>query len=288
MFQDFFGVKAQVFLPGRQGALQVGEHGILEIPGEVTPRFFHLVVLVPREARVTFAQKDVGTELGEYDSLIQKEGRNGHVLYRPAHPIEVKRVGKNVWTSWHQQNPNRVDCWYLGETGELQLFQIGVITHDDGKTFRLLGEPRWGGQLFRSSTGYIPKPGKLKWGPLGTSRYPIFVDHGFQWLLSGATLPTWNGRAEEVDLPLSEIPPGNHARVDWYVPFAGQTGQGIAKLRNGGSAWVHGSDVQEDPDPDGIKRVFHNELVSFEGEPQQWGTKKDAPPKLVGVRRVRS
>lgn len=263
----------------------MGEHGILEM--EASPQVFHLVVLVPETVRVTIAQKDVGTTLGEYTSLIQKEGYGGHVLYRPTHPIQVKRVGKNVWTSWHQENPNRVDCWHLGENGELQLFQIGVITHDDGETFRILGEPRWKGQLFQSATGYAPKAEDPKWGPLGPSRYPIFVDPGFQWLLSGARLPLWEGRNEEIDLPLSKVPPGKFARISWYVSFGGQSGQGIAILADGSSAWVHGSDIQEDPDPDGIKRLYHNELVSFVGEPRQWGTKKDAPPKLVEVRRVR-
>jgi hypothetical protein len=200
----------------------------------------------------------------------------------------VKRVGKNVWTSWHQEHPNRVDCWCLGKSGELQLFQIGVITHDDGVTFRLLGEPRWKGQLFRKPTGYAPKPEGSKWGPLGPSRLPIFVDHGFQWLLSGATLPEWNGKEGELDPPLGNIPSENHARVNWYVPFGGQTGQGIAILQDGSSAWVHGIDVLDPADIDGIKRLYHNELVSFEGRPQQWGTKKDAPPKIVGVRHARS
>lgn len=291
-FNGFGGVKAMVSTVSSNNEegklLVIGGHGVLSIPDGEKPGAFQLRLLVPETARITFAQKDVGRELGEYTGLNQVGILGNDTVYRLPYPIKVERIGGNVWTSWHREHPNRVDCWYLGETGELQLFQIGIITHDDGKTFRLLGEPRWKGQLFRSSTGYAHKPADPKWGALGVSRYPIFGEHGFQWLLSTARLAEWKGRDEEIDPPLAEVPSGNYARVQWYIPFAGQTGQGIAILPDGNSCWVHGADIQEAPDPDGIKRLYHGELVSFKGPPQKWGTKQGAPPKLVGVRRARS
>lgn len=284
-FLEFHGVKAQVFTPAKQSALDVKEHGILDIPEMTNPSSFSIKILVPNSARIAICQKDIGTTHGEYGSLDQEE-IEGFVVYTPKNPFQVRRERNKTWVLWHQDTPNRVDCWYLGETGELELFQIGVITHDNGEPFRLLGEHRWKGKLFEGATGYAAKPESPKWGELGPSRQAIFIEYGFQYLLGSTDLNTWNGTQEELEPPLGEIPSKQHARISWYVPFAGRNGQGIATLQDGNSAWVHGADILNPPDTDGIKRLFHGDLISFVGAPEKWGTKEGAPPKLSEVTRV--
>ena len=52
---------------------------------------------------------------------------------------------------------------------------------------------------------------------------------------------------------MDEIPEG-YARVQWFKTFGGQKGQGIAIMPSGESIWIHGNDLQVEPDADGIKR----------------------------------
>ena len=58
--------------------------------------------------------------------------------------------------------------------------------------------------------------------------------------------------------------PEDAARINWYSPFGGQTGQGIAILRDGSSAWVHGRDILDEPDKD-VQRLYFNDLIKFAG-----------------------
>ncbi|MDO8424441.1 MAG: hypothetical protein Q7S70_00695 [bacterium] len=289
-FKKFInGVTASVVLlnKGRQQILEIGENGVLTIPVGVTPNAFSLL-LHTEETRVVFAQKNVGEDKGGYNDLFP-EGIVEGQIFSP--PIQVMRAGENVWTSWHQEKTNRMDCWLVGIEGCLELFQIGVITHDDGQTFRLLGESRWQGQIFRdpASDELVAKPDKPKWGPLGwnpgESRAGIRENPDFQDLLANAAIPIWEGTPEELNPPLSPIPDGTFARIDWYVPFAGQKGQGIAKDQKGNSYWIHGQDVAVPPDADGIRRLYHNDLISYILVHQNWGT-KTGPAKLLGVKKV--
>jgi len=197
------------------------------------------------------------------------------------------RKGPNVWTSWHQDNSNRVDCWQLLVDGTLALFQIGVITHDDGRTWRLHGERRWRGKLFRSGDELVAAPDDWKWGPFKTWEQ-IFNYPAFKKLSQEAQLQEWIGSPEGLNPPLEQVPDIGLGVVEWYVPFAGQTGQGIVNLHpnQGTKAWVHGIDIQEEPDPDGVKRLVRGDIVAFEGEPQKWGKKEGAPPKIVKVTKV--
>lgn len=286
------GIGAQVFLPesGPESPLEIDEKGgILAIPKGCQPTGFHLTLMTTRETRVVIAQKNVGRKRGKYlRNFLDCFGpTNELVVWTMYEPIQVSRAGSNVWTVWHSKRPNRVDCWLLKEDGRLQLWQVGVITHDDGKTFRLLTEPRWKGKVFKASSIVAPpddpKWGKIAWDP-GESRNAIREHPEFQALLASANLQSWNGSPEELDPPLGEIP-FSHARVDWYIPFAGQKGQGIAKLTDGSSAWISGENLDIQPDPDGIKRLWHNDLVSFFGLHHGWGTKK-GPPKLIRAKKI--
>lgn len=278
-----------VLLEGKPDYLDIQDQGILSIPDGLKPSGFNLVLLVPDE-RFVIVQKNVGHKGGAYHQYaLSQNTNNGNgvqtwILYDP---IQVMRVGGNVWTAWHQQKPNRVDVWRLEKDGLLELVQVGIITHDDGTTFRILGEPRWRGKLFRSNgLGYVGKPENQKWGPLSPkgTRDGIFGNAEFQRLCDTATIPEWNGSNDELEIPLLPVPGPGLARVEWYIPFAGQTGQGIAILQDGSPAWVHGANIQKDPDPDGIKRLWRNDLISYTGMPEKWGTKKGSPPKIVGVR----
>lgn len=289
------GVGVEVILPGKRWAespLEIGEHGILAVPAGLQPAGFHLVLITAREARAIIAQKDVSQENGGYFRRSLDCFRSNELVIWTMHePIRVSRAGQNVWTVWHSERPNRVDCWLLKEDGRFQLWQVGVVTHDDGLTFRLLVEPRWTGQIFKAPNpngGLMAKPDNPKWGKIlwspGESRRAIREHPKFQSLLASANLPTWNGLAEDLDPPLGKIPLGNFARVDWYIPFSGQKGQGIAKLADGSAAWVSGESLDIPPDEDGIKRLFHCDLISFAAVHQNWGT-KEGPPKLIKVKR---
>jgi len=279
------GIGVSVLLSGEK-YLEIGKHGELAIPEEVKPKGFNLVVLIPEESRIVINQKNVGQTKGGYHRhALEQLGMEGGVRTLVMHdPISIERVGKNVWTSWHAAKSNRIDCWSLTNDGHVDCFQVGIITHDDGRTFLLLGEYRWRGMLFRDKSGIVGKPDYPLWGPFDI-RCSILDDPEFKGCLESCSLPVWNGKPEELTVPMDSVPGNGHARVQWYVPFAGQTGQGIAILNDGSSAWMHGVDILIQPDSDGIKRLQRNDLVRYQ-EAIKWGTKPGAPPKLTKIERV--
>jgi len=291
-FYEEAGIGASVLLPGKRHGeeLEIGEHGVLAIPTGLKPAGFHLVLVVPQEARMVLVHRNIAQDKGAYHrhALAQLGGDSseGFTTWVMHDPIQVMRVGQNVWTVWHGVKPNRVDCWTLENDGCCTLFQVGVITHDDGLTFRLLSRWGWSGQLFQDQQrGIVGKPNDPEWGSFDARR-PILDDPGFKKLLEETTLQPWTGTPEELDPSLDPVPSPGHARLQWYSPFAGQTGQGPAVLYDGSAAWVHGMDVRDPPDPDGIKRLYRNNLVSYAGTHTNWGTKKEGPPKLLCVKRV--
>ena len=200
------GIGASVLLAESkeaEGYLEIGEHGVLDIPSEVKPNGFHLVLYVLREARVVIAQKNVSQDKGDYHShaLAQLGDAEDFKTWVMHDAIKVKRVGKDVWTNWHSVKPNRIDCWQVEKDGRLVLTQIGVITTDNGKTFRLLGEPRWQGMILKTPAGeLVAKPDESRWGPLlwneGESRYGIREHPKFKEWLADAELGSW-GRPRE-------------------------------------------------------------------------------------------
>jgi len=286
-------IGVEVFLPGKKHAeepLEIGEHGVLAIPTGLNPAGFHLVLTRPKEARIVIVLRNIRQDQGVYHRhcLAQLDNPSGDYITEVMYdPIQVMRVGQNIWTSWHSEKPNRADCWREERDGRCDLFQVGIVTHDDGLTFRLLSRWGWRGQLFQAlKQGVVGKPDDPKLGSFDARR-PILDDPGFKKLLEGTTLRPWTGKPEELDPPLDSVPGLGYARMQWYSPFAGQTGQGPAVLYDGSAAWVHGVDILDSPDPDGIKRLYRNDLVSYAGIHTNWGTKKDGPPKLLCVKRVR-
>lgn len=291
------GIGASVLLANGEEYLPVDEKGFLAIPENVEPQGFHLVLLLPKgENRTFITQKNVGKEKGAYHNQTMEaiEVSETLISYLMIEPIEVKRAGKNVWTFWHsQERPNRADCFRLEKDGSLYLYQIGVLTHDNGATWLLHGEYRWRGRLFNSDKGLVAKPESPKWGSFA-GRDVIFNHPDFQNLASETTFDPWQGAKEDLEPPLGDIPGPGFARIQWYVPFGGQTGQGIAIVhqkdhwkeeQEGRSMWVHGIDIAEPPDPDGVKRLWSNDLVSFSGT-QHFGKQRGRPPKLLNVKKV--
>ena len=287
------GIVTSVILAGVDKAyLEIAKDGTLKMPAGVEPKGFHVVVAFEENSHILVVQKNVGTEGGGYhrDALSKLDGFEGFKSFVMHEPIEVVRIGGNVWTSWHQQKPNRVDCWVIGADGKLGLFQIGVFTHDNGATWKLHGEYRWRGQLYEDCDLLVARPEHPRWGSLegGSShRTQIFSHPEFVALMKDVKLTPWIGTDEELDPQLPEVPGPGFAVVQWYIAFAGQTGQGPANLLGGGTAWIHGADIIGlKPDADGETRLWRGDIVSYAGKTDIWGSKKGGPPKLAGVKLV--
>ena len=287
------GIVASAILVGGNDYLTVGENGMLNIPEGVKPEGFYLMVSVEKDGRTFVVQKDVGTEGGAYSSNALSGfgfGKDFNAIIM-RDPIEVIRAENNVWTGWHKkQASNRVDCWRLGEDGKLDLFQVGILTHDNGQTWHLYGEYRWRGKLFWDGEEFYGVPEHPKWGSLegGTSKRTQIFDHSeFIRLLQSTHAEALTKWDNDVNPPLPEVPDGQFAVVDWFIACAGQTGQGIVKNKKGASAWVHGIDI-EGFNPNSLEPpLWHGDIISYEKTVLNWGAKKDSPPKLTGVKLVK-
>jgi len=288
-------IVAWASLVGGDDVLKVNEQGLLVVPEGVEPTGFNLTVAVKEDDRTFIVQKNVGTTGGDYSSRALSELKGfakGWKATVMVDPIEVIRAGGNVWTGWHKnQASNRVDCWHLGKDGKLDLFQIAILTHNNGKTWHLVGEYRWRGQLYQMGGELVGLPEISKWGSLegGTSkRTQIFGHPDFTFLLKDVKrLMTWDGAESEVNPPLPEVPEGQFAVVDWFIPLAGQTGQGIVLDQNGKSAWVHGLDIEGFNPTSFEPLLWHGDIISYTGVVMNWGSKKNGPPKLTGVKLVK-
>ncbi len=284
------GIVVGAGLKGEEDFLEADERGVLAVPPSVNPIGFHLVVATKEDDRTFVVQKNVGRESGGYHrhALSELKGfAKGFRAIVMRDPIEVVRAGSSVWTSWHQDKPNRVDIWSVGKDGTVMLFQVGVITHDNGATWKLHGEYRWKGQLFRDGDKIVGKPEHPRWGAFDVRR-TILEQAGFMELVKSARLEEWSGSDEQLNPPLPEVPGPGHAVVQWYITFAGQTGQGPANLypSDGTNAWIHGTDILGlAPDPDREIRLWQGDIVSFTGT-AKFGKKPNGPPKLLGVRLV--
>ncbi len=286
------GIGAMCFLAGQDAVeyLEMDEFGVISLPEGCRPTGFFLVVFIPKRNQIVLAQRDLSRHHGDYRSY--RLGRVGEFLgpdyegWVLNSSIEVRRAGNEVWLPWkgetkgRRRTPsNKVDCWIVAGN-HVDLFQVGIVTHDNGQSFHLLGEYRWRGELFQNDIG---KPDDPVWGTFG-ARQEIFDNPNFKRLLP-SNLPLWKGREEELNPPLDPVPENGLARVQWYSPFAGQTGQGPVKLSNGSAAWVHGADIFDPSDPDGIHRLQRNDLLRYAGT-AEFG-EKTPQTKLLCVERVR-
>lgn len=289
-----FGVLAAAMVDRGMDFLDVDERGYLALPPGL-PSGFNLVVAVEEGGRMFVAQKDVGRTGGSYNSqALSKlpdfpEGFRATVM---RDQISVKFAGQNIWTDWHVDAPNRVDIFHVGKDGEFGLYQVGIFTHDDGKSFRLHGEPRWLGKLHKTKDGFVAIPEHGRWGSFegGTSRRTqIFQHPEFKTLVKSAKLTSWSGSLCEIEPPMSETPVAGQARVLWFITFASQKGSGIAEFPDKTTAWVQASDIVGlEPEEDGEIRLWRGDIISYESAIEGWGSKgKKGPPKLASVRLVK-
>ncbi len=258
------GMVACVLLQGKPEYLEIGEHGVLDITRDMKPEGFHVLVAALEGRRILVVQRNLNVLQGSYAgmALSQLQGfAKGYKAMVMREPVKVRRNGPNAWADW---GGNKFDIWEVQPNGECGLFQVGIFSHDNGWTWKLYGEQRWKGQLSRRSDGQvIGKPEHPKYGSFEV-RGTIRDNPEFMALVNSAKLPKWNGSPDELEPKLPEVPEGNFAVVDWFSLFAGQTGQGIAKLQNGKDVWVHGGDIVGKPDEDGEFRLQRGDIVSFE------------------------
>jgi hypothetical protein len=282
---DSAGVTVAALLVGTNAYLEIGEHGKLVIPDGVEPTGFNILVVTREGSRKIVVQRDLGQIGGSYatnalSNIGTMPGFNTVVMNEP---IEVVRQGANVWTRNSKDVPNRLDIWSVGENGETSLFQVGIVTHDDGLTWTLLGEYAWCGQLYYADSKIVGKPSEPAYGSFDV-RKTILTHPDFVALVESAHLEEWTGSTSALTPKMSYIPEDHgqqkFARLAWYKVFMGQSGQGIAVLPNGEEVWVHGADLQITPDKDGIKRPGgYNTCLTY-----QRIAKFGKGQKLIGVR----
>ncbi len=291
---------ASVQVNGIQQDLEIDDDGQIEIPAGVTPNEFQLTIFVEksRERTCLITTKNVGETAGTYHRRHLSALKTADEFCYWEAPIEVARAGQNVWTKWHQAKPNRVDCFVIGPNGQFGLFQIGVITHDDGQTWLSHGEWRWQGTLYKQGDQYVAKPNAIHWGKFETWK-KIFDHQSFPRLVRETQLQEWSGTPEELDPPLP-TPKEGQAVVEWFVPFGGQTGQGVAVLPEsqrrkrkpqdpsqndeGVRVWIHGADILQDLDADGVKRLRRGDVITFSGT-DSFGKQEGRMPKALNIQR---
>jgi hypothetical protein len=287
-------VSASVSLTNEGSELMMDPNGYLVVR-EDRPTEFHLTLFLPEQHRCFVAQKNVSRKRGAYHAH-NKQFSAGQdcVGFQMENPITVRREGQNVWTEWHVGQPNRTDIWEVKPDGTCTLFQVGVFTHDDGESWKLLGEYRWRGRLFDNGQRIVGKPEHKKWGAFDV-RKNILNQPAFMKLVNSANLEPWQGTDDELNPSLPNVPEPRYAVVQWYITFAGQTGQGPARLHEsdrwsktdkGLAGWICGVDILGvQPDSDGEIRLWQGDIVSYD-RLEKLGTKRDGEPKLTNVHLV--
>lgn len=293
-FFDELNLGASVFLNGTNRHLEVTDDGIIQIPSGVRPNQFKLTLLVAKHDRMIINQKEVSEEQGEYHGVVRTGRSNGDFnQYTMKLPIQVKRArsvdgsGEIVWVNWHGktgEKPNRVDCWQVAKDGEIRLFQVGVLTHDNGQTFRLHGEDRYRGRLYLYGNDYVVAPraeDRDVWGPFTTWK-DILNYPRFKTFAQTAHLSQWEGSPDELEPKLQTVSDPGMAVVKFYIPFGGMNGFGYA-IVGGKDMAILGSDILDSEEEDGVKRLRRGDIVSFNGE----GVYGDrSAPKLLNVSKV--
>jgi hypothetical protein len=286
------GVLSCVMLDNGTDYLDVSDNGKISMPEGIRPTGFYLVVAVLASSRMVVVQKNIGRvgneeNQGDYHRHSISALEDFAVGFSPTvvrDAIEVRYAGKNVWTEWHNQRSNSVYIWSVAKDGKCTVFQVGVITHDNGKTWVLVGQYAWMGRLYKAKDGRtVGVPDHVKYGDFDVRR-TILDNPEFTALLKSAKLKVWKGKDEELNPPLPKATEPHTAVINWYKVCAGQSGQGPATDENGVQCWVHGVDIAGVlPDADGIVRLQQGDIVSYIGK-DKFGTKKDGPLKLTGVR----
>lgn len=307
-------IYASAYLPKSSGytkPLAVDEdNGALIIPkGVERVTGFFLEIEIPGHGLdVVLARKDVSTNGAGYHMEQIREVVPGHV-WRTTTPIEVLTDlhTEERYTPWHKKFSNRIDIFVFRPGGETYLLQAGVVVRGKRgqETFYLLVEQLWHGHIvLNQKTGaLVGVPAAPVWGSF-ESRRPIFNYEPFRRALKRSASGDVTVRVveeDEVNPPLGDPPYGCY-KVDWFVSFAGQRGQGIVKNSEGRAFWITCDQVlgQEDleklaarkiptqhmkllqPDPDGVIRFRRGMDIRSQGERSGF-SKKDGPKYLQNI-----
>jgi len=302
-------IYAYTFLPKSSGhtePLEVNEAtGALVIPEGIKPTGFFLQVEIPGHGLdVTVARKDVGTNGGGYHMQQIHEGTRN--TWRTTSPIEIfKDSGSGErYTRWHHNFSNRLDIFVVQKGGEIHLLQAGVVIRGsrDMETYHLLCERLWHGQVVRNQRSglYVGVPYDPAWGSF-VSRNGIFNFEPFRRALGRVAITPRVVSADELE-PWLGTPAEGCYRMDWFLPFGGRRGQGIARTADGTAVWVVGNEVlnQHDlddlaakkvpiqnfrivqPEADGIVRLRRGMDIRSLGIRSGF-SKKDGPKYLQGI-----
>jgi len=260
-------VVASVMLVGVDGYLSIGEKGVLKIPAGAQVDAFHTMLMTAKDAAVTINQRNLEKLHGEYgiSGLSTVKFADGFNTTLLREPVPVMRKGKNAWTDWGK---NKADIWFVLKDGTVVLVQVGIVTHDDGKTFRIIGVCRWKGQLFIRDGNIVGKPDSPLYGAFDARR-AILSEPGFRALLDNAKLAKWKGNNDELYPVLPEPPEQGFATVQWWNgEFFGQKGGGPVNLHpdDGKAGWLFADQISGiDPDSDGIVRLHIGDVIRFSG-----------------------
>jgi hypothetical protein len=259
--------------------------GSLAIPDNLSPRIFLLTILVPAELNPILTQRNLSRLEGEYHSRFIKNLGNIMDFQVAVLPINVTRSGRNTWTSFTKESPNNMDCWLCGPRNAISMFKVGLITHDDGKTYRVIGETRWAGDLFIDNAQIVGKPSNSMWGSFGV-RDTILNHPEFQDFIKKARLPMWQGKPEELEPPLPEVPEGDYGVVKFFHPMMGQKGQALVVI-HGDEAWLFGNNLDRSPDADGVKRLQRGDVITYQAIKHPLERKNGKPlPTLLNATKV--
>lgn len=302
-------IYAYAFLPKSSGHIEplgVDENtGALVIPEGIKPTSFFLQVEIPGHGLdVVVARKDVGTSGGGYHmEQIKEIARN---TWRTTSPIEIfkDRDSGERYTRWHHNFSNRLDILVVQQGGELHLLQAGVVIRGsrDMETCHLLCERLWHGQIVydQRNRSYVGVPADSAWGSFA-SRNGIFNFRPFRQALGRVAITPRVVSADELE-PALGTPAKGCYRIDWFLPFGGRRGQGIARDVDGTAVWVVGNEVLTrwdldvlaarkvptqnfklvQPDTDGIIRLRRGMDVRSLGIRSGF-SKKDGPKYLQGI-----
>lgn len=291
----------------------VESYGDIHADAGVLVQRFELSVALQQGRMAVVTQRGSALDYDDPTGLLSMSGVKIHTF--PA--CRVRSVVQSGWrkdrygpvavwtetmgTAGGPKGPNRADIWLLAENGDLELFQILVITLDNGKSFRLVGTPRWRGHVSRREDGDKYTPRSLG-GPVEEAAYAngnirLVMDQfafrpevGFgcfesRWNILGKSelvswlstldLPTWDG--DEGSLHPDFSPRVSLGENEGVVKFQSY---GLAQgslayvtladpIKTSDGMWkdgrVHGAEIRLEPDEQGLRILESGDTVRFDG-----------------------
>ncbi len=225
-----------------------------------------------------------------------------------------------VWadTQMGKDASNRADLWRVEKNGRISLFSVLIVTFDDGKTFQIIGEYRWEGQLYlRTKTGpyalvsddertavtfgndevrkllnkyvFVPDDGYENF----EQRLQVLLLPEFRALVGSASVGPWEGSDDFWLKPKPRVGlVGNQGVVEFYAHGQADGSYGIVRLANpimiGGKprdkAQIRHRFVDAETDAQGVKLVRAGDIVEFDDFYPMDQDKREYPPLLLGAK----